>query len=120
MVLVCRTHPDARPVIEPQPALLRLLLWDLQPLSLPRPLDALVIDRPAGLAQKRSNAAIAIATILPCQLDHVGNETRLVLPAFGNMTLGRTMLTENATGAALRYAKPVAYKVDAESSARRA
>lgn len=64
-----------------------LLVWHLQPLPLPQPLDALVIDLPARLAQQGRNAAIAVTTILPGQLDHVGDETLLVSSAPGNMTL---------------------------------
>ena len=113
-------QPDAGAVVEPQPSFLRLFRWDLQPFSLPQPLDALVIDLPPGLTQQCRDAAIAIATILPCQLDHVGDETLLVFSASGNMTLCRTVLTKHATGTAFRDAKPVTYKVNVVSSARRA
>src|SRR5690606_40615209 len=51
MVGVCGPKPDARSVIQPEPAFLRLLLGNLQPLPPPHALDALGGDRPALGAQ---------------------------------------------------------------------
>ena len=61
-----------------------------------------------SLTKQRCDAAIAISAILPGQFDHGGDETLLVFPASGNMTLCQTVLTEHATGTALRDAKTVA------------
>ena len=51
-----RAKTDARPVIQPEAAFLRLLLRHLQPLLSPYPLDPLHIHRPAGIS--RAMAAI--------------------------------------------------------------
>ena len=61
-------QPDARSVIEPQPAALGLLVWNLQSLTQPDPLDPLVIDQPAHIPQQRRDLAVAIATIEPGQV----------------------------------------------------
>src|SRR3954453_12067535 len=44
---------------------------DLQPLASPDPFDPLVVDQPACPAQQLGDLAVAVATILPSQLDHV-------------------------------------------------
>ena len=120
MIGILWSQTDAGSVVEPQSGLLRLFRRDFEPLSLPQPFDTLVVDLPAGLTKQRGDAAIAVATILTCQLNHVGNETLLVFPALGNTTLCRTVLTEHATGTAFRNAKPVTHQINAVASARRA
>src|SRR5262249_53143084 len=64
-------QPDARSVGQPEPAALRLLMRDLQPLALPDTLDPLVVDCPARLAQQFGDLAIAIAAVLPSKLDNI-------------------------------------------------
>ena len=63
MIPVLGQKPDARSVIEPQPAALRLLPWNLQPLAQPDSLNPLVIDQPARVSQQRCDLAVAVATI---------------------------------------------------------
>jgi hypothetical protein len=46
---------------QPEPAALGLLMGDLQPLALPDPLDPLVVDCPARLAQELGGLAIGVA-----------------------------------------------------------
>ena len=69
MVWVLRPQPDAGAVVEPEPAPLRLLLRNLQPLPPPDPLDPLAVHHPAGVPQQRRDPAIAVAAVL-------GGETR--------------------------------------------
>ena len=64
-------QPDARSVRQPEPSAFGLLPGDLQPLASPNPLDPLVVDQPASPAQQLGNLAIAVATILPGQLDDI-------------------------------------------------
>ena len=97
-----------------------MFCWDFKPLSLPQPFDTLVVNLPASLTKKRGDTAIAVSTILPCQFDHVGDETFLVFPASGNMALCRTVLTKHATGSAFGDAKTVTHSINAVASARRA
>jgi hypothetical protein len=49
---------------------------DLQPLASPDPFDPLVVNQPAGPAQQLGDLAIAVAAILPGQLDNVGDQAR--------------------------------------------
>jgi hypothetical protein len=53
MIALLRPQPNARSIGQPEPAALGLLMGNLQPLTLPDPLDPLVVDCPARLAQER-------------------------------------------------------------------
>jgi hypothetical protein len=46
-----------------------MLLWDVQPLPPPGPLDALHVHRPASLPKERRDAAVAVAPVLPGERD---------------------------------------------------
>ena len=67
-----RPQPDARSVIEPQPAAFQLLLWNLQPLALPDSLNPLVIDQPARVPQQRRDLAVTVATIATGKFNDIG------------------------------------------------
>jgi hypothetical protein len=54
---------------------------DFQPLASPDPLDPLVVDSPTGSAQQLGDLAIAIAAVLPRQLDDVGGQPRFIVTA---------------------------------------
>jgi len=94
-------QPDARPVIEPQPATLGLLAWNLQPFAQPDPFDPLVIDQPAGVPQQRCNLAVAVAAVLPSKLDDVGGQPLFVFAAPRYPALCRAMLAERRAGTTL-------------------
>lgn len=57
-------EPKARPVVQPKPTLLSLLLWDLQPFTSPDTLDPLVVHVPASVVQQTRHHAITISPIL--------------------------------------------------------
>src|SRR5215469_15673768 len=88
------SEPNARSVIQPQAGALGLPRGDLQPLASPDPFAPLVVDEPAGLAQKRGDLAIAVAAILPGQLDDLGRQPLFVLAAPRDLALRRAMLPE--------------------------
>ncbi len=73
----------------------------LQPLASPDPFDPLVIDEPTGAAQQLGDLAIAVAAILPGQLDDVGRQPLFIVTAPRDLALRRAMLAERRTGAAL-------------------
>ena len=79
MIAVLRAQPNARSIGQTEPTALGLLRWDLQPLASPDTLDPFVVDRPARLAQQSSDLAIAIATVLPGQLDDIGRQPFLIV-----------------------------------------
>ncbi len=118
MVRPLGPEPDAGAVVEPEPGPLRLLLWNLQPLA--PPLDPLVVHDPAGMAQQGRNAPVAVAAVLPDQLEDVGRQPGLVLASSLHLALGGTVLAERAADPALNHAKGLAHAVVAPPAARRA
>src|SRR6201984_2014443 len=111
-------QPDARSVTQPQACALRLPGGDLQPLAPPDPLDPLVVDQPAGPAQQLRDLAIAVAAILPGQLDDVGGQPLFVLTAPRDLALRRAMLPESRTGTALRNRQHAANMFDTGAATR--
>jgi hypothetical protein len=112
------SQPDARSIIQPWASALGLLGRDLQPLASPNPLDPLVVDQPAGLAQKLGDLAIAVATILPSQLDDIGGQLIFILPAPRDLALRRTVLPERRTGTPLGDRQRSSYMLDAGAATR--
>jgi len=117
MVGPFRPQPDAGTVIEPEPGPLRLLVRDLQPLAPPDPLDPLVIHLPAGSAQHRRDATIAVTAILPGQLDDVGGQPFFIVTTDRNLALGGSMLTKDTADPALGHVDGLPYLLDAASAA---
>ena len=118
MVGTLGPQPDAGSVIEPQPGALGLLRGDLQPLASPDPLDALVVDQPVGLAQQLGNLTIAIAAILPSQLDDAGRQLLFVVTAPRDLALRRAMLPKSRTGTALGNRQHASNVLDASAATR--
>ncbi len=115
-----RPQPDAGAVVEPEPALLRLLVRDLQPFAPPDPLDPLRVHMPTGVVQQTGDHAIAVAAVLAGQLDDVVGEANLVTTAPRQPALGRAVLAERAAGPALRDAEGLPHALDAAPPTRRA
>jgi hypothetical protein len=111
-------QPDARSVIQPQACALGLPGGNLQPLASPDPLDPLVIDQPAGPAQQLGDLAIAVAAILPGQLDDVGRQPRCILTASRDLALRRAMLTERRASTPFGDRQYAANMLDAGAATR--
>src|ERR1700687_504640 len=90
----------------------------LQPLASPDPLDPLVVNQPAGPAQQLGDLAIAIAAILPGQLDDVVRQPILIVTAPRDLSLRRTVLPERRTGTALRNRQHASNMLDAGAATR--
>src|SRR5947207_13858248 len=105
-------------VVQPQTSPLRLPGGDLQPLASPDPLDPLVVDQPAGPAQQLGDLAIAVAAILPGQLDDVGRQLLFVLTAPRDLALRRAMLPESRTDPALGDRQHDSNMLDAGAATR--
>ena len=120
MVRALGPEPDARSIVQPEPRLPRLLLGNLEPFAPPNPLDPLVVHVPARLVQQRRHRPVAVTAILRRQLDDVRRQRVFIGPSARNLPLCRAVLTERATGAALRYAKRLPHAVDALPATRRA
>src|SRR5436190_15412371 len=104
---------------QPQPPALGLFGRDLQPLAPPDPLDPLIVDQPAGPAQQLGDLAIAVAAILPDQLDDVGRQPCLVVSTVRDLALRRAMLTECRAGTTPGEHKPAFQTHGAGASPRR-
>ena len=105
MVGILGPQPDAGSVIEPEPAPLRLLLRNLQPLPPPDPLDPLDVHHPAGIPQQGGDPPIAVAAVLGGKRDDVGGQRRLVIGRRRDLALRGAVLAENPAGPALGHAE---------------
>jgi hypothetical protein len=116
VVAALRPEPDARSVIQPQASAFRLPGGDFQPLASPDPLDPLVVDQPAGPAQQLGDLAIAVATVLPGQLDDVVRQPCFIVTAPRDPALRRAVLPERRTGAALGNRQRSSNMLDADAA----
>ncbi len=114
------SQADTRSVIEPQTAPFGLLLGNLKPLPPPDPLNPLGIHVPAFGSQQCRDPAIAITTILTGQPNDIRRQGIFIRPAVWHLTLGRAMLTDDPTGAALRHLQLRLQVIDATPAAGRA
>ena len=87
MIAMITPQPNACAVIKPETTALGLLLGDLQPFASPDSLDPLVVDEPSSTAQQLGDLAIAVAAILPLQLNDVGRQPLLIIMAPRNLAL---------------------------------
>ena len=116
MVRTLGPQTDARPVVEPEPALLRLLLRDFQLLPLPlaivlgpmadhgSPLDALHVHRASCFRTERGDPSAAVAPLLGGERDHVRGQRLLVSPPARQLPLRGAMLADHARCKPFRHA----------------
>jgi hypothetical protein len=79
MVGMHRPQPNARAIVEPQPASWSLPLRNFQALASPYTLDSVLADPPAIALQERRDAAIAIPAILTDKTDDRSRKSIFVL-----------------------------------------
>lgn len=96
MARIFRTQPDTRPIVQPEPTALGLLLRYFQTLTPPDALDALAVHHPSRRTQQCRHSAIAIATILVGQGDDVLGQRLFVIRPARDLALRRSMLPEHA------------------------
>ena len=101
VIAVLGTQPDARSVIEPQPAALGLLPWNLQSFAQPDPFDPFVVDQPARVPQQRRDLAVAVTAIATGEFNNIGGQPFFVFTAPRGPPLCRAMLPERRTSATL-------------------
>ena len=101
MVRTLGSKTDAGPVVEPEPALLRLLPRNFEPFAPPDPLDPLVVHVPPSVVQHPGHHAVAVAHMTARQLDDVFGQPRFVGQAARNLALCGSVLPQCAAGAAL-------------------
>jgi hypothetical protein len=84
-----------------------------------RSLHPLVVDQPArGRAQQLGDLAVAVAAVPAGELDEVGGEPFLVVPAPRELALRRAVLAERSAHAALGEPELVADVLDADAAPR--
>ena len=132
MVWTFRLEAHARSIVQPEPSLLSLLLWDLQPFTSPlaivlgpmadkgSPLNPLVVHVPASVVQQTRHHAITIAAIFVGQFYDIIGQPLFISPALQNLSLGRTVLPQGAAGTTLRHVQLLPYMIDALATTRRA
>jgi len=72
-----------------------------------------VIGLPARVSQHSCNPAITVSPILAGQFDHIGDQPIFICLAPWDVSLGRSMLLEDATGPALGYGQMFTDMMDA-------
>lgn len=120
VVPVCRSQPDARTVIKPEPASLRLLLWNLEPLTSPDALDPFQANRPAILLKQPVDAPVSISPKPGSQINDRPCQNIFISPAAWRLALRRSMLSEHRTGTALGHIQFPYNMIDAAATAWRA
>jgi hypothetical protein len=119
VVRVLGSQAETGPVREPEPAALGLPVWDLQSFAPPDPLHPLVVHDPArGRAQQLGDLAVAVAAVPPGELDDVGGEPFLVVPAPRDLALRRALLAEGGAGTTLGNPKLSSDMLDAGAAPR--
>lgn len=88
-----------------------------QPLSPPKSFDPFVVHMPTRISQQRCDPTIAVSTIFPGQLDHVGHQTFFVRATNWHPPLRGSVLFQNAACATLRDIQLSTDTVNAGSTA---
>ena len=117
MVRTFRLEAHARSIAQPEPSLLSLLLWDLQPFT--SPLDPLVVHVPASVVQQTRHHALTIAAIFVGQCYDIVGQPLFISTALRNLSLCRTVLPQGAAGTTLRHVQLLPYMIDALATTRR-
>ena len=117
MVWAFWPETDTRPVIQPEPSLLSLFLWDFKPLPPPNPLYALMIYMPAAVVQHPSNHAISVTPELSRQFNDVRGHPFFIQKTEGHLALSGSVLPQCAAGPAIGYAKGLPHMVNAPATA---
>lgn len=112
-----RPETDARSIIQPESALLRLSRGHLQPLPPPYPQGTLHVHGPACIPKKNRDPAVAVAPVLGRERDNVRSQRVFVGAAPRHFSLCRAMLPKHATGDALRNAELLLDMSDTGSAA---
>ena len=105
-------------IIEPEPPLLWLFHWHFKPLASPQAFHTFVIHLPACISQQSSNSAVAISTVLACQLNHIRDQAFFVCPSAWQSALCGSMLAQNATNPSFRNLELTTHMIDTGSPTR--
>ena len=116
MIAILRTQPNALSVIQPEPPLLGLLLWNLKPLSSPQPFNTAIADGPTCFSKQCCNPAITVSAKLSGQLDHIRNKPVFISVSFRDMSLCRAVLPQCSTRSPFRDFELAAHMINASTT----
>jgi len=94
MILVRRTKPDARTIVEPEPTAFSLFSRHFQTLLLPDTLDPFVVDPPTIQPKQRMDHPVAVAAEHRRQLDDALGQRLFIISHLRHVTLRGTWLLE--------------------------
>jgi len=120
MVRTFRLEAHARSIVQPEPSLLSLLLWGLQPFTSTDALDPLVVHMPTSVVQQTRHHAITIVALFVGQFNDIIAQPLFFSTALRNLSLCCTVLPHGAAGTTLRYVQLLPYMIDALATKRRA
>ena len=113
MIDVLRPETNARSVIEPEPASLRLFHGNLEPLTTPQTFDPLVVQLlPSCISQHGGDPTITVTPILTGPFGHVPDQAILIVSGLGNITVRQAMLLQDPASAVFGNTKPTPHQVD--------
>ena len=119
MIDVLRSKTNARSVIEPGSASLRLFHGNLEPLTTPQTFDSLVVQLlPSCISQHGCDPTITVTPILTGPFGHVPDQAILIVSGLWNITVRRAMLLQDPAGAAFGNIEPPPHQVDTVASPR--
>ena len=98
--------------VQPEPPLLRLLLWNFQPLSSPEPFNTAIADGPNCFFEQCCNPAITVSAKLSGQLDHIRNKSVFIGMPLRDMSLCRAMLPQYSTSSPFRDLELAAHMIN--------
>jgi hypothetical protein len=101
MVRTLRPEPEAGAVVQPQPSLLGVPPWNLEPFASPDALDPLLVHDPACLTQESRDAAVAVAALHGREFDDRGREPLFIVCHLQDPALGRARLANDLARAPL-------------------
>lgn len=101
MILVLWPKPNARSVVEPEPAPFRLLLRDFESFATPDSLNSLVIDTPTSIVQKSGDPSVSVPAKLARKLEDLRHQVSLEWAFPRSTTLSRSGLAKNSAGTTL-------------------
>ena len=98
--------------VQPEPPLLRLLLWNFQPLSSPEPFNTAIADGPNCFFEQCCNPALTVSPKLSGQLDNIRNKPVCIRVRFEGMSLCRAMLPRYSTRSPFRDLELAAHMIN--------
>ena len=112
MVAMGGPQPNARPIVQPEPAARLVLLRYFQPLTAPDPLHAITANLPTSLDQKCGDPPVAIASILRGKSNDRSSQRILASSDSACVSLRAARLVDDPAGMTFREPVSLADALD--------